>query len=270
MHLSSSKITTSVLEPDDPMKNVGEILPIHEQIASKFLGEIFLHDPWFDYFFGDVNHNQMSAVVWFFNQVVQYGISYGRIWGFTENSFSNSTSNSISSASSIPGKNLLGCAVWQPPQDAGISFSRMLSTGFYMAPFSFGFTASIKALSSMQFLETCRNDVLKNEPHWYLFTIGIGALHRNQGKGTKLLSPILKMADAGNIKCYTDSASPRSVNFFRRNGFTLIKEIEASGSRPKVYLLLRFPNPGISGGTNTTTTTQSSIQTTTVTTTSNS
>jgi len=224
----STRLTNTLPSPNDS-QNIGELLPNQEQVASSLLGNCFLHDPWFDYFFGSKTHSELSATTWFCNQIIKYGLSYGRIWGNTEQQQKSRV--------------LQGCAVWQPPQDAGISFLRMLSSGFAMAPFYFGVMASTRAIQCMQATEDVRNSTMKNENHWYLFSIGVEAAERNKGKGTKLMQPILRMADAGNIKCYTDTASTRCLTFFQRLGFKVVRKVEGTGGRPTFYALLRMPNP---------------------------
>jgi len=208
---------------EDP--TIVELLPLMEEEATITYARAFIHNPWFDYFLG-VNHNQFESVKWFCGQIVKYGLTYGRLWARVLDV--NGT------------KKVQGLAVWQPPNDQGVSLIRMLQHGFAAAPFKFGMGPSWRAVNSLVNTEKVHNEIIPNEPHWYLFCIGVDPPYQNNGIGTKIIQPILHSADKSGLKCYLDTSSKRSIGFFQRCGFEVVKEIKGE-TGPVWWVMIRNP-----------------------------
>jgi len=225
IELSTRATVVKVVEIEDP--TIVELLPTMEDEATTVYARAFIHDAWFDYFLG-VNHNEFSAVKWFCGQVTKYGLSYGRLWAKVVDQ--NGT------------KKVLGMAVWQPPNDQGVSVFRMLEQGFAAAPFKFGVTASWRVWNSLSVTEKVHQDLI-TEPHWYLFCVGVDPGYQNQGHGSKILQPILQSADKSGLKCYLDTSSKRSIGFFEKCGFELVREVKGDGSIPDWWAMIRNPKP---------------------------
>jgi len=89
----------------------------------------------------------------------------------------------------------------------------MLQQGFIEAPFKFGFVASLKVLQTLNITTKVHKEVI-SEPHWYLFCIGVDPEFQNNGIGTKIMYPVLQLADKSGISCYLDTANKWSLIFF--------------------------------------------------------
>jgi len=223
-HLTSSQLMQS-LPTTDP--TILELLPQHVTQASEVLARAFLHDPWFEYFLGQ-NYNSIDTVAWFCGLMIKYAVAYGRTWA--------------KMVEKADGTKIIGAAIWQPPYDAKVSFWGMMQTGFHAAPWKLGVGASWRAMGALTFTEKVRRELI-TEPHWYLFSVGVEPLFQNSGYGSSIMLPILKMADQSNLKCYVDTASKRSHNFFKRLGFEMVKEVPSDGSMPSFWCFVRNPKP---------------------------
>jgi len=219
------KKTGNISQTED--MNIIELLKNTEAEAAQIYARAFERDPWFEYFLGK-NHSHYGATLWFCSKIVRYSIQYGRVWGKVDNK------DSI--------KKVLGLAVWLPPNEQDISIYKMLQQGFYEAPFKFGMIASVKVLQSLNITTKVHNEII-SEPHWYLFCIGVDPPFQNNGIGTKIMYPVLQLADKSGISCYLDTASKRSLTFFTRLGFEVVREIPAEGDSPQWWAMLRKPVP---------------------------
>jgi ribosomal protein S18 acetylase RimI-like enzyme len=218
-------LKTGQLSPPEQDPTIVELLNHNETEATQIYARAFLHDPWMDYFLGK-NHNEFDSLLWFCGQIVRYAIQYGRVWG---------------KIGKVNGqKKILGVAIWQPPNDQGISIFKMLQQGCAIAPFKLGLTPSFKVLSSLTATERVHRETI-TEPHWYLFSVGVESAFQNNGIGTKIMYPVLQLADKSGLSCYLDTSNKRSISFFVRLGFEVVREIKAEGDSPQWWAMLRKP-----------------------------
>lgn len=78
------------------------------------------------------------------------------------------------------------------------------------------------------------------EPHWYLFSIGVDPHHQNEGLGSLLMEHALPMSDADGTIAYLESSNPRNVPFYQRHGFETLHVVQI-GSSPTFTLMVRPP-----------------------------
>ena len=132
-----------------------------------------------------------------------------------------------------------GVAVWLPPGAFPLSMVRQLRALPDMvgvlaaAPRSAGrilrYTASIARLHPAQ-------------PYWYLEVVGVDPEARGLGIGTRLLEPVLALADETGKPCYLETMSERNVGWYRGLGF----EVREAGVRfvpggPPNWTMIRHP-----------------------------
>ena len=80
------------------------------------------------------------------------------------------------------------------------------------------------------------------EPHWYVMAIGTDPAAQGQGFGATLLRPLLDRADRDGTLVYLESANPKNLAFYLRNGFRPAGEVILPGGEiPTIYLLVRKP-----------------------------
>lgn len=56
-------------------------------------------------------------------------------------------------------------------------------------------------------------------PHWYLMAIGTRPARRGEGLGGLLIAAGTAQAEVARLPCYLETANPRNVGYFGRNGF---------------------------------------------------
>lgn len=78
------------------------------------------------------------------------------------------------------------------------------------------------------------------EPHWYLFSIGVDPHHQNEGLGSLLMDHALPMSDTDGTIAYLESSNPRNVPFYQRHGFETMHVVQV-GSSPTFTLMARKP-----------------------------
>jgi GNAT superfamily N-acetyltransferase len=137
------------------------------------------------------------------------------------------------------GEELAGVAVWLPPDAFPLSTARQLRALPGMvsvraaAPRSgrrlLRYTAGIARLHPAQ-------------PYWYLEAVGVDPVARGLGIGTRLLEPILAVADQAGQRCYLETMTEHNVDWYRNLGFE-VREVGvrfAPGGPPN-WTMIRHP-----------------------------
>ena len=80
------------------------------------------------------------------------------------------------------------------------------------------------------------------QPYWYLEVVGVDPLARGLGIGTRLLEPVLHLADEAGQLCYLETMTERNVGWYRSLGF----EVREAGVRfvpggPPNWTMMRSP-----------------------------
>ena len=65
------------------------------------------------------------------------------------------------------------------------------------------------------------------EPHWYLASLGVRPGQQGRGLGSALLARWLAGAEAHDA--YLETDLPRNVDFYRRRGFEVVRELSVQG-----------------------------------------
>jgi ribosomal protein S18 acetylase RimI-like enzyme len=63
------------------------------------------------------------------------------------------------------------------------------------------------------------------QPYWYLEVVGVEPAAQGMGIGTRLLEPVLTVADEAGQLCYLETITERNVAWYRRLGF----EVRSAG-----------------------------------------
>ena len=127
-------------------------------------------------------------------------------------------------AESSAGDELAGVAVWLPPCAFPLSAARQLRTLPSMAgvmataplstPRLLRYTVGIARLHPAQ-------------PYWYLEVVDVDPTVRELGIGTRLLEPVLALADEAGQTCDLETMTERNVAWYRSLGF----EVREAGVR---------------------------------------
>ena len=79
------------------------------------------------------------------------------------------------------------------------------------------------------------------EPHYYLSALGVAPGRNGKEIAATLIAPGLDRCDRGRLPCYAETARPASRDFFARNGFKVVAEIELPGGGPAAWGMWREP-----------------------------
>ncbi len=134
---------------------------------------------------------------------------------------------------------LAGVAVWLPPGAFPLSTARQLRALPGMAgvlaaaPRSarrlLRYTAGIARLHPAQ-------------PYWYLEVVGVDPAARGLGIGTRLLEPVLALADRTGRRCYLETMTERNVGWYRGLGFEVREaEVRFVSDGPSNWTMIRHP-----------------------------
>ena len=78
------------------------------------------------------------------------------------------------------------------------------------------------------------------EPRYYLGEIGVLPEHQGQGLGSKIMQPVLELADRESMPCALECTNPKNHVFYQRLGFT-IRNVGTSRFHPTVWFMTRDP-----------------------------
>ena len=71
-----------------------------------------------------------------------------------------------------------------------------------------------------------------DDPHEYLWFLGVVPAAQGRGIGSALLRPVLERADRAGAPCYLEATSPRNRAFYERHGFVADAPIAVAGGPP--------------------------------------
>lgn len=79
------------------------------------------------------------------------------------------------------------------------------------------------------------------EPHFYLFVLGVDPDHQGKSVGTQLLAPVLARCDQEGIPAYLESSKERNLPLYERNGFRVTEVFQVPNGGPPLWLMWRDP-----------------------------
>lgn len=82
------------------------------------------------------------------------------------------------------------------------------------------------------------------QPHYYLFAIGVLPQYKGQGLGSALISRVLRTCDEENMPAYLENSKEENIDFYLGHGFKVVEEILITSSSPPLWLMWRDPRPG--------------------------
>ena len=77
------------------------------------------------------------------------------------------------------------------------------------------------------------------EPHWYLFAIGVDPMRQRMGHGSTLLAYGLEACDRDKTIAYLESTNADNTRLYQRYGFEIIGTIQVDDSPPLARMLRR-------------------------------
>jgi GNAT superfamily N-acetyltransferase len=145
-------------------------------------------------------------------------------------------------AQTIDGEGGLRCgAVWIAPGKAPVGVVPLVRAGFLQVIASNRSLTTLRkffALSA-KIEEMHKKDVPKE--HWYLAVLAVDPPQQGKGFGGLVLGPEMEKADRRGLPCYVETAKPRNVTFYEKQGFVVNKEIAIPMGGPALWTLIREP-----------------------------
>ena len=154
-----------------------------------------------------------------------------------------------------------GVACWIAPGQTRTTLRQMFRTGFGLprSMMKLPKDARNRFLPMMRFIDAQRRE-LAQEPHWYLWVLGVAPEAQGRGIGTALLRPILDLADrplAGTddgrrplsrameaMPCYLETETEENVAFYRGRGFEVIRQAAEPVAGLPIWFMRRPSRPG--------------------------
>jgi ribosomal protein S18 acetylase RimI-like enzyme len=179
----------------------------------------FDEDPIFTFYL----HNRRRRAVAYrtlFGEIIQSVLPLGHVYG------------------AIGDDRVLGVAVWRPPDSPKPSFANRTRS------------ALSEALVRTLFLRTAGElfrgfskieQLHPSASHWYLMFVGVDVGQQGRGVGSRLLAPVLELADATRTLCYLETPFPRTHEFYRRLGFEIGSESHPFRGAPPLWTMIREP-----------------------------
>jgi GNAT superfamily N-acetyltransferase len=190
--------------------------------AVGVLARAFDQDPILTHYLGQVPRRAFAYQM-FFTDIVRSALPLGHVYAATANT------------------RLLGVAVWKPPNAPPDSFrTRATSALRAFVVRSLYPRAGRELFAGFANLESLHPSV----PHWYLMFVGIDVGLQSQGLGSRLLTPVLQLADAARTLCYLETPFRRTHAFYQRLGFEVASESHPFRGAPPLWTMVRRPRDG--------------------------
>jgi ribosomal protein S18 acetylase RimI-like enzyme len=197
-----------------------EIRMLPPGLAGRAVGVLtraFSEDPILTFY---LRHPSRRAVAYrtFFGEIVQSALPLGHVYG------------------AIDGDRVLGVAVWRPPDLPKPSIANRarsaMGEAFVRALFPRTAGELFRGFANLQELHP-------RVPHWYLMFVGIDVGLQGRGIGSRVLAPVLELADATNTICYLETPFPQTHEFYRRLGFEIVAESHPFRGAPPLWTMTR-------------------------------
>jgi len=135
---------------------------------------------------------------------------------------------------------VVGVAAWLPPGAFPLSSrrqlrvlpdtARMLAASPRSTPRLLRFMAGVRRLHPAQ-------------PYWYLEVIGVEPSAQGLGIGSRLLEPVLALADEAGQRCYLETMTERNVAWYGKLGFEVSRAgVSFAPGGPPNWTMLRHPS----------------------------
>jgi GNAT superfamily N-acetyltransferase len=132
---------------------------------------------------------------------------------------------------------VVGGAVWLPPDRHEMTFWRMLRTGMLRTPRILGRSAFGRLNPASRALDAARERLMPPRAE-YLWILGVDPAQQGRGQGAATIAHGLARADAAAKPVYLETYKERNLAFYRRHGFEVVGE-EHPPQGPPFWAMLR-------------------------------
>lgn len=130
-----------------------------------------------------------------------------------------------------------GAALWLPPGGTNhTSLVETLSLGAALLRYG-----GPRAISRSLAVQKGMASHDPEEPHYYLFAIGVRPEFQGQGYGSALFRPALERCDSEHMPAYLESSKERNIPIYQAHGFEVTGTITPAKGAPPFWLMWREP-----------------------------
>ncbi len=187
--------------------------------GAEILARAFQNAPDMKFFIGDNAKMLDEKTLRFYQAVIRVGLLYGEVY----------TTPSMD-----------GVAVWTSPETNNFSLGILFRTGFLTAILSMGLKPMNRFMMATNYVQKLQEEAISG-PRWVLVYLGVEPSKQGKGIGGLLIQPVLTRSDAEGIPCYVESADERNLTFYKRHGFSIIKQGQVPKGGPQVWIMVREP-----------------------------
>jgi GNAT superfamily N-acetyltransferase len=206
----------------DISDGTGPVLVRAEQVpeASHVLAAAFADDPAWVYILPDAQRRRHS-MPWLAGLNLRMALPYGATF-------------------TTPGDRVEGIAAFYPPGRYPPPFLRQLWLARAMP-----LRLSPREIARVLRFTAAVDRVHPKDPRqWYLSILAVAPERQRQGIGSFLMAPVLRRADEEGAAVYLETTKEENLAYYRRFGVELEEEFSLPRDGPRVWTLLRRPNPG--------------------------
>jgi ribosomal protein S18 acetylase RimI-like enzyme len=132
-----------------------------------------------------------------------------------------------------------GAALWAPPGKWRLG----LGTELRLLPSILAITGLGRAPRALRVMHAMESRH-PNEPHYYLYSVGVDPAHQGRGIGAALIRRGLEECDARGLPAYLESSNEQNVPIYRRLGFEVKEEIGFGPGSPRMWRMWRPARSG--------------------------
>lgn len=138
------------------------------------------------------------------------------------------------------GEPVEGIAIWQAPNQGEPTFRQYLRAGGLGVLFGPALIPVLRSAGTER-----RNRAMHKahapQPHYYLSILAVAPEAQGKGLASRLVKPILALADEQSRGAYLETMNPRNVAIYEHFGFACVEEYRVPRSDLTVWALYRPP-----------------------------
>jgi ribosomal protein S18 acetylase RimI-like enzyme len=187
--------------------------------AARVISQAFVDDPLFSYML-PIKLTRVKTLHKFFRAYGEVNIKNNRGYG--------------------AGEPLQGVAYRKSPSQDNMSISVRSLTLFLPLLFTLYPIGYFRAKAILQQIDNLHKKYA-DEPHYYLDNVGVIPAARGQGISSKVIRPILELADSQKVSTYTDTVTQSNMALYEHFGFQCVEQSPLAKTGITVSALWRPP-----------------------------
>jgi ribosomal protein S18 acetylase RimI-like enzyme len=200
------------------MNTAGRLLTSEDvAVAADVLAQAFENDPLCAFILPN-KRTRVATLRKFFRPYGEVGVLNGRGFGV--------------------GEPIQGVAFWEFPEHGGISISIRMLGKFLPLLFSAYPIGLYRSRAIRRTLDDLHTQYAAG-PHFYLDNLGVLPEAQGRGLSSKLIQPILEIADSQQAVVYTDTVTPENVLLYEHFGFQCVAIEPVANTGITVFALRR-------------------------------